>query len=125
MRRMIKLSLTLNIAVLVPIVIGLALDTGWVARAYGDSTQARDILLSIYLAIALLSLVLLIRPDRRMTTALLFVQVVYKVTTPFTVGTLQNPVVISNLAISVVHTATLILMLRESRTVGPPARLVV
>ncbi|HSM65063.1 MAG TPA: hypothetical protein VK860_02040 [Ilumatobacteraceae bacterium] len=117
---MIKLSLALNIAVLVPIGTGLALDTGWVGRAYGESTQARGILLSIYLAIAVLSLVLLIRPDRRMTTALLLVQVIYKVTTPFTVGTLQNPVVISNLAIAAVHTATLVLILRTQKSTPPP-----
>ncbi|MCU0310999.1 MAG: hypothetical protein MUE36_08650 [Acidimicrobiales bacterium] len=123
MRRMITLSLSLNIAVLVPICLGLALDTGWVARAYGESTQARGILLSIYLAIAVLSLVLLIRPNRRMTAALLLVQVLYKVTTPFTVGTLQNPVVISNLAITVVHIATLVLIFRESRTAPSPTRL--
>ncbi|HSL60007.1 MAG TPA: hypothetical protein VK866_19330 [Acidimicrobiales bacterium] len=122
MRRMITLSLSLNIAVLVPIGTGLALDTGWVARAYGESTQARGILLSIYLAIAVLSLVLLIRPDRRMVAALLLVQVLYKVTTPFTVGTLENPVVLSNLAITAVHTATLLLMLRANRIVVHLAR---
>lgn len=68
------------------------------------------VLLSIYVAIAVLSLVLLLRPDRRMISALLLVQVVYKVTTPITVGTLANPVVISNLAISVIHTVTLVLL---------------
>ena len=87
-----------------------ALDTAWVGRAYGEATQARGVLLSIYVAIAVLSLVLLLRPDRRMISALLLVQVVYKVTTPITVGTLANPVVISNLAISVIHTVTLVLL---------------
>jgi hypothetical protein len=112
MRRMLTLSLALNVAVLIPISTGLALDAAWVARAYGESTQARGILLSIYLAICVLSLLLLFRPDPRMIAALLLVQVLYKVTTPFTVGTLGNPVVISNLAISVVHAATLFLVFR-------------
>jgi hypothetical protein len=115
-RRLTTLSLLLNIAVLIPIGTGLALDTTWVGRAYGDATQARGILLSIYIAIAVLSLVLLLRPDRRTISALLLVQVIYKVTTPFTVGTLANPVVISNLAIAVVHTTTLVLLHRTRGT---------
>ena len=116
MERMIKLSLGLNLAVLVPICTALAIGSDRVSRVYGDATQARGILLSIYLAIAVLSLVLLIRPDRRMTVALLVVQIVYKVTTPFTVGTLLNPVVISNVAIAAVHTATVVLILRAERS---------
>jgi len=43
------------------------------------------------------------------------VQVVYKLTTPFTVGNLANPVVISNIVIALVHLATLMLILRELR----------
>ena len=42
-----------------------------------------------------------------MVAALLLVQVIYKVTTPFTVGSLGNPVVITNLAIAVFHSLTL------------------
>jgi len=38
----------------------------------------------------------------------LIVQVVYKLTTPFTVGAVLNPIVISNLAISALHIATLV-----------------
>jgi hypothetical protein len=45
-----------------------------------------------------------------MVTALLGVQVIYKLTTPFTVGTWRNPVVLSNLAIAAVHTATLTML---------------
>ena len=43
----------------------------------------------------------------RMASVLLGLQVVYKVTTPFTVGTLKNPVVISNLVIAATHLVTL------------------
>lgn len=39
---------------------------------------------------------------------MLLVQVLYKVTTPLTVGTVTNPVVVSNLIVAVVHTATLV-----------------
>jgi hypothetical protein len=113
---MTKLSLTANVAVLVPVCTALALGAERLERVYGGSTQARGILLSIYLAIAVMSLVLLVRPDPRMTTALLLVQVLYKITTPFTVGTLQNAVVISNLIVAVLHTTTIVLLLRSDRT---------
>lgn len=109
---MARLSLSANVAVLVPICTGLAIGADRLDRVYGGSTQARGILLSIYLAITVLSLVLLVRPDPRMTMALLSVQVIYKVTTPFTVGTLENPVVISNLVVAALHTTTIVLLLR-------------
>jgi hypothetical protein len=35
------------------------------------------------------------------------VQILYKVTTPFTVGSFANPVVVSNLAIAAFHSLTL------------------
>jgi hypothetical protein len=38
---------------------------------------------------------------------LLWIQAVYKITTPLTVGTLRNPVVISNLGIAAFHIATI------------------
>jgi hypothetical protein len=42
-----------------------------------------------------------------MTAALLSVQIIYKVLTPFTVGTFKNPVVVSNLLIAALHAWTL------------------
>jgi hypothetical protein len=77
-------------------------DTAW-----GSFTAARGILLSIYFAILVASIVLLLLPVTAFIAALLSVQVIYKVTTPFTVGTFRNPVVISNLVISAVHIVTL------------------
>ena len=53
----------------------------------------------------------------QMAAALLLVQVLYKVTTPLTVGTLANPVVVSNLVIAGFHTATLMCLWR-SRALG-------
>ena len=111
---MVAISLVVNVAVLVPVCLGLALDSAWTGSAYGSTTAARGILLSIYFAIGLLSLVLLIRRDFTMAAPLLLVQVIYKVTTPITVGTLDNPVVISNLAIALLHSATLILTYRAA-----------
>ena len=109
---MVAISLVVNVAVLVPVCLGLVLDSGWTGSAYGGTTPARGILLSIYLAICILSLVLLIRRDFTMAAPLLLVQVIYKVTTPITVGTLDNPVVISNLAIALLHTVTLVVVYR-------------
>ena len=119
MRKMIRLSLLLNIAVLIPVCLGLLLDAAWVVHAYGTATAARGILLSVYGAILIVSTVLLLRQEATLVAPLLLVQVVYKLTTPLTVGSLQNPVVISNIVIAAVHLATLSLILREMRRPVP------
>jgi hypothetical protein len=100
-------SLLTNIAVLVPVTGGILLEAAWVKRAFGPREPARQILLAIYLAILVLSGSLLVWGDVRMATGLLLVQVLYKVLSPVTVGTLRNPVVISNLAIAGLHAVTL------------------
>jgi hypothetical protein len=46
-------------------------------------------------------------PVQTMVAGLLLMQVVYKLTTPFTVGTFGNPVVVSNLVIAALHSVTL------------------
>ncbi|MEM1435492.1 MAG: hypothetical protein AAGG11_15645 [Pseudomonadota bacterium] len=107
MDTLIILSLLLNIAVLVPVCTGIIADAAWAQAGYGSVTPARSILLSIYLTIGVLSVALLVVRDSEFVAALLLVQVIYKVTTPVTVGTLKNPVVISNLLIAAVHGVTL------------------
>jgi hypothetical protein len=99
--------------------LGLLLDAAWVVHAYGTATAARGILLSVYGAILIVSTVLLFRQEAMLVAPLLLVQVVYKLTTPLTVGSLQNPVVISNIVIAAVHLATLSLILREMRRPVP------
>lgn len=116
-----KLSLMLNVFALVPICAALILDADRITRAYGPATEGRAVLLSIYLSILAMSLVLLKRPDARMIAALLAVQVIYKVTTPFTVGTLANPAVISNLAIAALHSVTLWYLLKYQSSEGSAA----
>jgi hypothetical protein len=73
----------------------------------------------VYLSILIVSVVLLVvyvksksKYAASMVIALLSVQVVYKLTTPLTVG-IKNPCVISNLLIAVLHTITLGLMARN------------
>jgi hypothetical protein len=61
----------------------------------------------MYLAILLCSAGLLLKPLPMMVAALLLVQIIYKFTTPLTVGTFTNPVVISNIAIAAFHSITL------------------
>ncbi len=107
MKKWIFVSLLVNIAVLIPVCLGLITEAVWAEKGYGPITPARGILLSIYIAILLISLLLLRNPDPKLVAPLLLVQVIYKFSTPLTVGTLQNPVVLSNLGIAVLHTITL------------------
>jgi hypothetical protein len=107
MQLMIVLSLLINVAVLVPVCAGLLSNASWTTLAYGEATPARAILLSVYMAIGLCSVLLLLRREPRAVAALLLVQVLYKVTTPLTVGTVNNPVVVSNLIVAAFHAATL------------------
>jgi hypothetical protein len=112
-RLMVVLSLLVNVAVLLPVCVGLLTNASWTTSAYGEGTPARAILLSIYLAIGIVSILLLVRREPKGVAALLLVQVLYKLTTPLTVGTIANPVVTSNLVIAAFHTATLICLWRE------------
>jgi hypothetical protein len=107
METLIYVSLLLNVCVLIPIVILMAIKSQIVDQTWGGFTSARGILMSIYLSILVVSMLLLFKPAPAFVAALLLVQVIYKITTPFTVGKFSHPVVISNLVISAVHIATL------------------
>ena len=110
MQNMIYISLGLNILVLIPIVVLMAMKSPIVDQTWGNFTAARGILMYIYLSILVVSVLLLFKPAPAFVAALLLVQVVYKLTTPFTVGLFSHPVVISNLFISAVHIATLVII---------------
>ncbi len=110
MHLMMIFSLLLNIAVLIPVCAGLIFDKAWARSCYGPVTAARSILLSIYGAILVCSILLLLHRSPEAVASLLVVQVLYKIFTPVTVGDISNPVVVSNLAIAAVHTITLTLM---------------
>jgi hypothetical protein len=115
MKMMMRLSLVVNVLVLTPVCWGLLLNAAWVSHGYGEFSAARGILLSIYAAILLVSLGLLWKTAPIAVASLLLIQVIYKLTTPLTVGTLDNPVVISNLIIAAIHAATLLTIHRDSR----------
>ncbi len=112
---MITISLLLNIVVLVPVCAGMVMNAQWARQSDGEKSPARGILLSIYFSITLTSLLLLAVSRPEAAAALLFVQIIYKVTTPFTVGTFKNPVVISNLLIAGFHIVTLAIFLQTLR----------
>ncbi len=111
-----RLSLILNILVLIPVCSGLLLKANWAVESFGIETPACGILLSIYLAILILSAVLLFKFDPKMVLALLSVQIVYKLLSPIMVGTITNPVIISNIFIAVFHSYSVwkIVLLQKS-----------
>lgn len=115
MKKMMQLSLIINILVLTPVCLSLLLNAPWVPNGWGEFSPARGILLSIYTAILVVSLGLLWRQEPMAIASLLLVQVIYKITTPLTVGSLENPVVISNLFVAAVYVSTLRLIVRELR----------
>ena len=78
----------------------------------GEFTPARGILLALYMTILLVSVLLLFFFDAKLAFALFFVQIVYKLLSPFTVKTLKHPFVISNLFIAIFHLVTIYTMLQ-------------
>ena len=114
MKVMVTLSLLLNLAVLVPVTYGIISEAGWVGEAYGPASPARGILLALYIAILVGSASLLFKPVPEMVAMLLALQIIYKVMTPFTVGSLANPVVVSNLAIAAFHSVTIWLIFNRA-----------
>ena len=83
--------------------------------AYGAASPARGIVLAMYTAILLASIAFLFKPVPAAVAALLAIQIIYKVLTPVTVGSLANPVVTANLAIAALHAVTLgFILLRPS-----------
>jgi len=56
---------------------------------------------------------LLFKQEPMLLAPLLLVQVLYKLTTPFTVGSFVHPVVVSNIGIAAIHMTTLGLILSE------------
>jgi len=80
--------------------------------ACGPDVAARRILISVYLAIAGLSALLLVWPGGSfLIPGLLAVQIVYKVVTVAGLG-MVHPVAMTNLAIAGLHTVTLLIIWR-------------
>lgn len=117
---MLRLSLGVNILVLAPVLAGLLLGAARAASVFGAPSPARGILTAVYAAILAASAALLLMRDAAApAAALLGVQVAYKLLTPLTVGTLRNPVVVANLGVAALHSATLAAMWAAARARKP------
>lgn len=109
---MIAASLILNLIILVPVTTALMRQRPGMDIVFGADTPARRILLSIYLAIAVISALLLWGVvaqsglARIYAQSLIGMQIVYKVLTIPLVG-LSNTVVRFNIAVTVFHSVSL------------------
>lgn len=103
---MLTISLLLNVLVLAPICYLMLTNNVRMVETLGEFNPARGILLAIYMTILIASIGLLIFPDTKFSIALLLMQIVYKLLTPFTVKTLKHPFVISNMLVAIVHIVT-------------------
>ncbi|MFM1852691.1 MAG: hypothetical protein RL164_8 [Bacteroidota bacterium] len=104
---MLSLSLLLNIAVLIPICYLMITNNFRMVKTLGEFNPARGILLAMYTSILIASVYLLYAPDTKYIIALLSIQIVYKLLTPFTVKTIKHPFVISNILIALFHVLTI------------------
>lgn len=81
-------------------------------NVFGLDSQGLRILSSIYITIALFSAVAIFSTEYRFNILIILLplQIVYKLISPFAVGTFKNPVVISNIIIAFIHSLTLYYM---------------
>jgi hypothetical protein len=106
---MIWVSFLVNIAVLVPVLVGLVRGTKGMDGAFGPDTPSRRILACVYATILLASLAALVFPDKAAEIAhtLFPLQILYKILTLPALG-LRHPVARANAAIAVLHTVTMV-----------------
>jgi hypothetical protein len=109
---MITASLILNIAVLIPVCYFMLTNNIRMVKTMGEFTPSRGILLAIYTTILLASILLIFFTDVKLAFALFFMQIVYKLISPFTVKTLKHPFVISNIFIAIFHLVTIYTMIK-------------
>ena len=103
------ISHLLNVSVAGVIAVFLMIDERHMRGVFGEITPARQILSSLYMAIAVASFVALVLPQYSIAIALVLfpLQILYKFSTLLTVSSKNNPVIWWNLAISLVHIASL------------------
>ncbi len=114
--RMINLSIVINVIVLFPVISVILLNLVQVERVWGENQPSRQILVSIYIAILLASiLVNFLKNKTKVLVAITIfsMQIVYKVLTAVLVfNAFSNPVVLSNLAITLVHLSTIFVVFK-------------
>lgn len=110
----VLISHVVNVLVAGSVGILLLLNAPGMVAVYGEASPARSILVSVYLAIAITSAFALLFPAYSIMIAkVLFpLQIIYKVSTIVTVGSITHPVVVSNVLISVLHAISLFVIFR-------------
>ena len=115
---LLTMSLLINCLIVFPVSFAMLTGQPGMHAAFGPASDARQILASVYLAIGAINALGLIGITlgygmivRSFAVGLLATQVGYKLITVLTVG-LASPVVLTNLAVVVVHTVTLAALLR-------------
>ncbi len=105
----VTISHIINVLVAGTMATLLIINVRHMAKVFGEVTPARQILSSLYLAIATASLVALIAPQFSILIALVLfpIQIFYKLSTLITVSNKSNPVIWWNLVISIVHAVSL------------------
>ena len=115
--RMVNLSAIINIVVLVPVISVILLNLVQVERVWGENQPSREILVSVYIAILLASIGLyFLKGQTQLIVAVTIfsLQIIYKTLTAVLVtDAFFNPVVLSNLAINVVHISTLYVVFKH------------
>ncbi|QBF33512.1 hypothetical protein [Thalassococcus sp. S3] len=111
---MLVIALVVNCLIVFPLSLALLRDAPQMAPVYGAQTDARRILACLYLSIGFLSisalsLLVMISQHAALEIArpLFALQIIYKIGTLFAVGW-QSPVVKTNVAVSVLLGAALI-----------------
>jgi hypothetical protein len=114
---MVNLSAIINIVVLVPVISVILLNLVQVERVWGENQPSREILVSVYIAILLASIGLyFLKGQTQLIVAVTIfsLQIIYKTLTAVLVtDAFFNPVVLSNLAINVVHISTLYVVFKH------------
>jgi hypothetical protein len=118
--RMLTISTILNIVVLVPVISVILLDLVQVERVWGENQPSRQILVSIYIAILISTIALFFLKGQTkliIAVTIFSMQIIYKtLTAVLVVNALSNPVVLSNLAINIVHLSTLFVIFKHYPT---------
>lgn len=117
---MIYVSHAANVLILTAVCTTLLRGDIGMDDAFGSDSPSRRILTCVYVAILLASLYALVRagfgaPHIAVQIALVLfpLQIAYKLMTAFAVG-LDNPVVLTNLAVVALHSVTLVAFLRSA-----------
>ena len=111
---MIIASLILNILVLILVCFALITNFEKMQQAAGAFSPARGILLAIFLTLLIASIFLLFYTDVKLALALFSMQIIYKFISPFTVKSIKNPIIISNLFIAVFHLITVYAIVKSN-----------